>query len=163
MFLHYITMVSKWAHCSYPNVPSMGMTEWWVHCFGSHFAKPKSEICYRHHNHLLSQSMHRSNTTIYLVRKQFTWGSKSLPRSTLDALISRWMIRCLQNICRYCKPLATPTATLYLRGHSRVFPLFPVKLDLYCHIITREFSLSLKNWSYILYYWMKFGTMQCRC
>jgi hypothetical protein len=30
----------------YPNVPSMGTTEWWVHCFGSHFASPKSEICF---------------------------------------------------------------------------------------------------------------------
>uniref|UniRef100_A0A0A9ELU2 Uncharacterized protein n=1 Tax=Arundo donax TaxID=35708 RepID=A0A0A9ELU2_ARUDO len=43
--------------------------------------------------------------------------------------MSRWMIRCLQNICRYCNPLATPTAILYLTGHSRIFPLFPCSAD----------------------------------
>lgn len=29
----------------YPNVPSIGAIEWWVHWDGSHFASPKSDIC----------------------------------------------------------------------------------------------------------------------
>jgi hypothetical protein len=48
------SMISFWTWSSsrdsgtyqtHPNVPSMGNTTWWVHLSGSHFARPKSEIC----------------------------------------------------------------------------------------------------------------------
>lgn len=34
----------KYSGARYPNVPSIGITAWWVHLLGSHFASPKSVI-----------------------------------------------------------------------------------------------------------------------
>ena len=138
---------------SYPNVPSIGTTEWWVHCLGSHFASPKSEICFitfyeitscwfnftdiqtfffLHSGYYWTDSfvLWLEEALLFNPKNRFTWGSKSSPRTTLDAFMSRWMIRCLQNMCRYCKPLATPTAIFCLKDHSRTFPVFPEKCDL---------------------------------
>jgi hypothetical protein len=178
----------------YPNVPSMGMTEWWVHCFGSHFASPKSEICFikntfisfyeitshwfNHTQYLWSTMEFKSffciadstrltvpflwfeKGSLFTRKHGFTWGSKSSPRSTLAAFMSRWMIRCLQNMCRYCKPLATPTAIFCLKDHSRTFPLFPEKNVIFrCHIVTDKVISSVLKITIPA----KTDTVQCRC
>lgn len=50
MVIHWTTITplkaktrSFWL--THPNVPSNFDTLWWVHCLGSHFASPKSQIC----------------------------------------------------------------------------------------------------------------------
>lgn len=40
----------------YPKVPSIGSTEWWLHCLGSHFANPKSEIYIQKRKFLVRRS-----------------------------------------------------------------------------------------------------------
>ena len=60
----------------------MGAIARCVHSDGSHLASPKSEIC----------------------------GWRSSVSSTLEALMSRWMIRLRQPLCRYSSPRAVPTA-----------------------------------------------------
>lgn len=83
------------------------------------------------------------STVKYLLKVIFF--KKNLSRNTIDFRYYAFKMSI------YCS---------YRNVPSIIFPLIPVKFDLYCHIIRlKRFTSTLND----IYYWLKFSTVQHQC
>lgn len=125
-----------------PNVPSIGNTTWCAHLSGSHLANPKSEICssFRIKCLLCTKKKKFIYVEVHNINILCTSASSSLLSNMFEALMSLWMILLGQSWWRYCKPLATPTATLNLIFHAK-----HSEPEMLSNVTFFNFSIAINN------------------
>lgn len=157
----------KYSGAKYPNVPSIGITAWWVHLLGSHFASPKSVIYTQIKLHLNLEGSITLSSSLH-------WSKLFASSPVVHNLVLEGHLRllCLDVLFGACNIYVDNSDPLQLQWQSCIWLATKVtrkiSLKKYClrgsQVISKLFVsgiLNVYNWTGHEYNWWKLRNSAC--